>query len=395
MLPKKLSLFYVGYCIYFIALFVVEINYDIELSIASKVLKLIATLFFMLHLVSSKVISRKALYAFIPFFSLLSIIAFHTNNMHYVLMLVAILASMKEEKEKILCYSYTLLSIGILIVLTLSAFGVLPNNISIRGHGDTKLRYALGFRHSNVLPLMLFYLFSWRFLVRKKLDNFEIGFLIVCMFLLYKICGSRNGLMLCFALILVSVFQKAKIFSNQRRNSCKGFFSKLFCKYSVLILATISICMVFMYGQNPIKIGVFDELLSGRIRLSYLMLQKTGIHLINFMPESEYIANRIILDNGYIYTIIRYGILFVIFYVCVQFRIYDQHDARLSFIFAIATLGCFFDNDFFSYGFFPYILIAFHKVSVKGRTSEIQLSNDQNKSTLSYHAYYKPKIRVK
>lgn len=395
MRPKKLSLFYIGFCLYFAATFVSEIG-GFEQSTVPYTLKMVSLLVFALSIVSRRRFTIKTICIFVPVFSLICVIALFTTNVHYVALLVIILASMKEEKEEILCYSYTLLIIGIGVVLMLTALGVLKNSITYRILGDNKPRYALGFNHSNVLPLMTFYLFSWRLVVRKRLNYVELGLLIVCTAVLYRICGSRNGLVLCCTLIIYAIYQNIKSSRNRKESLQDGWFSKLLYKYSVLLLAVLSIGMVFLYGSNPFKASALNELFSDRLSISYDVIQRTGIHLINFMPDEEYFElSKRVLDNGYVYTIVRYGIIFILFYIIVQVKIYNQHDNRLSFVFALSAIGCMIDNDFFSYGYLPFLLIAFQSVPMRNKRTEVRLEEKSCGQALSNYSTYRAWSRVR
>ena len=56
---------------------------------------------------------------------------------------------------------------------------------------------------------------------------------------------------------------------------------------------------------------------------------------------------------------LRYGLIFILFYIVLQTMICKKSNNKLAFVFLITTIASSIDNDLFSYGFFPYIIIAF------------------------------------
>lgn len=47
----------------------------------------------------------------------------------------------------------------------------------------------------------------------------------------------------------------------------------------------------------------------------------------------------------------------------IQYMICKKYNSKVAFVFLITTVTSFIDNDLFSYGFLPYIFIAFQTTS--------------------------------
>ena len=125
--------------------------------------------------------------------------------------------------------------------------------------------------------------------------------------------------------------------------------------------------MTAMQGMYLNSIWLINNFFSGRFAIAYHQIKESGIYLISTMPKEEYDLVARVLDNGYLYTAIRYGILFLLFYVIVQRNILKKYpvDSIIHIVMICVVVTNMIDNDFYSYGFLPILVLAFSNRPIK------------------------------
>lgn len=225
--------------------------------------------------------------------------------------------------------------------------------------GEEKIRLGLGFYHSDVLPLILFYLIIYRIILSRNNVSFKrVIIWIVSTIMLYLICGSKNGLM--GTIILLIMF-----FVITRKKFSKSHILLFLSRFVVVFLSIGSFFIMYFQGIGDAKLYVINNYFSGRFAIAYHAMTSIGVHLVNFMNGDKYtetISQWFVIDNGYLYVMLRYGILFIIFYYVIHWAITKKYkDNYYIIIVSIAVAFTnFVDNDLFSYNFLPILLLAFN-----------------------------------
>ena len=70
----------------------------------------------------------------------------------------------------------------------------------------------------------------------------------------------------------------------------------------------------------------------------------------------------VVLDNGYLYIILRYGILVLFFYFFIAYLLAQKNKKNICILGTIVMvfIANFVDNDLVDYSFLPFILWAFN-----------------------------------
>ena len=141
---------------------------------------------------------------------------------------------------------------------------------------------------------------------------------------------------------------------------------------SIPCMSTFSFAMMFLLLKGGIW-NTIDSFFSGRFRLAIFKMRRIGIHFINIMSNEFFVKddityvngqniNTIALDNGYLYIILRYGILILLFYCIVAYFLAKKNRWNVCILGTVIAVfvANFVDNDLVDYSFLPFILWAFN-----------------------------------
>lgn len=125
--------------------------------------------------------------------------------------------------------------------------------------------------------------------------------------------------------------------------------------------------MTAMQGMGLNSIWQINVFFSGRFAIAYHQIEESGIYLINILSKEKYELVARVLDNGYLFIAIRYGILFLLFYIIIQRNILKKYpfDSIIHIVMICVVITNMVDNDFYSYGFLPIIVLAFSNHTLK------------------------------
>lgn len=297
-------------------------------------------------------------------FILISLFGFYANKL--------------EDKDILRVAYYTLLFFTICVFI-FSIVGVYNDEITKRWV-DSTARHSLGFYHSNVLPLIYCYLVGYGLLtgIFKKKHYFV---LLAIDLVIYYFCGSRNSLLTTFLLILGkwridSVNGKFK----KNINKIVGFLAKLIVPF----LTAISIFIPLLLEKVAV-FRILDHLFSYRFTYIANMIQNLGISLIPKMTNATYFGKEIVIDNGFAFLTIRYGILMIIFLSVLIYCVAKKYKNNTFVLFLIIVVACsnLIDNDLIDYSVLPYLIIS-EKCVIEGfkRRSEYGRAYKRNNEYL-------------
>ena len=246
--------------------------------------------------------------------------------------------------------------------------GILPDILTSRDTVEqiNYNRHSLGFYHSNVLPLLVFYLEVYYIcIVKDRIRNNIIVFFMIIAVIVNAICHSRNAIVMSFALSIFVIFAK-----KMRKDEYKKLYRTTFL--SIPCMSIFSFLMMFLLLKGGIW-NTIDTLFSGRFRLAIFKMRRIGVHFINLMSNESFLNDNITyvngqdlstvaLDNGYLYIILRYGILILLVYFLIAYCLAKKNRKNTCVLGTLITVFIvnFVDNDLVDYSFLPFILWAFN-----------------------------------
>ncbi len=269
--------------------------------------------------------------------------------------LFAFFANKLEDKD-ILKVAYSTLLFFTLCVFLFSIAGIYNDEITKRWVGSAA-RHSLGFYHSNVLPLIYSYLVGYGLLtgIFKKKHYFM---LLTIDLVIYYFCGSRNSLLTTCLLVLGKWFIDSEIGTGK----IKKIINRIVCFLAKLIVPLLTAISVFIPLMLD-KVAAFrtlDYMFSYRFTSIASMIQNLGISLMPKMTNKTYFENEIVIDNGYAFLIIRYGVLMIIFLSILIYCVAKKYKNNTFVLFLIIVVACsnLIDNDLIDYSVLPYLIIS-------------------------------------
>lgn len=166
---KDNLIFFSGYILYFITLFMEDLPIEIPfLLMAFKLIRYLAYVLFTINICKQKYKKNDFLIS-LAFFVAFSLISIFTKDIYFVVILTIIASSTQIKTQDLFSISYWLLLTLSLMVMILMLLKILPNDDIVKGNGLD--RYTLGYYHSNVFPLVILYIISYRMIIKKRLQK--------------------------------------------------------------------------------------------------------------------------------------------------------------------------------------------------------------------------------
>ncbi len=354
--PKVTNfLFFISYMLFVFSLFnrdVSNMSVFYSFSIVAKYVSLIIMIIGMFY---SKY-SKKELILFIILLLLDLVILVNSKVLIFIIISLFAIVSTNINDENILKLAYYTLLIYTIFTLVLLIIGVYDDEITNRWVGGNA-RHTLGFYHSNVLPLIYSYLVGYGLAceIYKKRHYF---LLVILNFVIYYLCGSRNV----FFTTLLLITGKWLADSLLKKEKLKKVFNSVLfflVKYIVLILTTISLVIPLLVEHIKL-LNILDYILSYRFTAIAKIIQIEGIHLITSITNEAYFSNEIVIDNGYAFLAIRYGIIILLFLSGIVYLIAKRYRDNTFALILIIVVSCvnFIDNDIIDYSCLPYLIIG-------------------------------------
>ena len=322
---KSEILIYLSYITLYISLFLGDVYDSGNIGIWAKILRLCS--YFLIIFSCIYVKHRKNDFVKMVGILILTLMyAVKTGDLYWSILVLLIYNLKRIDIEKIFKISSKILFAGISMVLIACLLRILPDILTSRNTvvDIAYNRHSFGFYHSNVLPLLIFYLEVYYICLVK--ENFKRIYILCFMFFSIVVnlfCNSRNALLVSIILSCCLLFWRKGL----KKNEHKGLY--WITILSIPGMSIFSIAMTFLLLKGGIWNAV-DTFFSGRFRLAIFKIRRIGIHLINIMSNEDYVSdnvtyangvnlNSVVLDNGYLYVMLRYGVLIIIFYIVVAY----------------------------------------------------------------------------
>lgn len=366
-LRKNEFLFFLSYIILYVSLFIGDVYNLNGFDAFAKNLRLCSYALILFSCINLK-FRKKEFMQLIAVFMLTLFYGIITGDLYWSILILLIYNAKNIDIKSIYRISSRILVIGIVVVLTFCVIGILPDILTTRNTIEQVNfdRHSFGFYHSNVLPLLIFYLEVYYVCITKeKANNTTIALFMFLAIVANVFCNSRNAVISSIFLSVFIILEKKRSRNNHRLLYRTAIFS-------IPCMSVFSFAMMFLLLKGGIW-DTIDSVFSGRFRLAIFKMRRIGIHLINIMSNEIFASDNIVyvngenlssvtLDNGYLYIILRYGILILLFYFLVAYLLAKKNKDNgcvLVTIIAVFIIN-FVDNDLVDYSFLPFILWAFN-----------------------------------
>lgn len=273
-----------------------------------------------------------------------------------IITLLAILGTKIENKTIFKVAFFTLFSF-LVITLLLCRFGIYQDHITNRYVG-TNNRHSLGFYHSNVLPLVFSYIVGYYCIFKSKVKKSTCIYILICAAILFEVCGSRNAFIISILVILSKQIEQSVRNRKKRMEANINRFLFPLAEYSVIFLYLISIGIPLLLKKIKF-LSVVDYWFSYRFSNILSKIKINGLHLFPQMSNELYFADKIVVDNGYAFVAIRYGLIVSIF-LCIGVMIIAKYYKKNIFVLTMIVLVALeniVDNDIIDYSCLPYLII--------------------------------------
>ena len=336
------TLFYIAYTLFI--LYSMFSNVKFLSDYRNIVIKIVYVMLILIFIIQSKKYSIKSMIIVIVLSTILITSWIVSKSNTLIPLLLFILASKNMEFKKIVNYSWKLKTIFLFLIIGLYFLGFTDNYYMYREDGT--LRSSMGFSHPNAFGIYILSICCEYIYVRyPKLKFIEALSIIGLSFLVSNFSDSRTSQILLIILVLMVMFLNKRkieiIFANR-------FINKIVL--SLFIIITI-VSLGFAYNYNPNNEFMYkvNKIVSGRIRLANIFLDKYSVNLfgndleiVTTKQSKETGEQTQVLDNAYIKIILCYGVstylLFALGVYCNFKKAIDSKDYIFCIIFIIYLL---------------------------------------------------------
>ena len=239
--------------------------------------------------------------------------------------------------------------IGITIVLFSNLIELIPARDSIT---EERYRHALGFDFVTTgANYWMYWVLAYICFRKKKMTLVEAVILEGITWLFYALTDTKNAFAITTLAIIVALF--LKVWNGQFG---KGMFA--FLIKNITILGTCLMGgLVYLYDKNEFVSKTVNDLLTGRLSLSYEGIQNYGIHLfgqaiewvggtVYYDTETDFSSYNYV-DSCYIHILLSYGIIFLIVlligYHLLGKRIVERQEWYLGLVIVLSAVHSMFD----------------------------------------------------
>lgn len=348
-------IFIVAYICFFCSIFIGDLG--IEMENIAQLLRYISYFCSMLQL-----FIRREKQNDIIFEGMIFIISFlfviYARDFYISMLLLLIVGSRDTTESKICNISLFILIVGTIITVFGCLVGIIPDIMTSEAFSTELTRHSYGFYHSNVLPnnlVIIELLIVWK---EEKHVNYILillfeGLHILVFFLVHSRMSLLVGSLLSIGILFMSLIHQNKKVKNTLYNIA-----------NMLLIMCVGISFllvgIYPYSKTVEKIDLF---FSNRFWTALLKIKNLGLYLLNFKTNKDFYSDGIIVDNGYLFLAIRYGLIvliFVLFILLILIKKNRDNVYKLICLICVIIIA-FIDNLFLSYRFLPFLIIVFLK----------------------------------
>lgn len=283
----------------------------------------------------------------------------------YFIFTLALVAYPKIENSNFFKNDLFYRTTAVVIIFLAGVFSLIPSVIGTRSFGvDNIVRNSFGFVHPNILGAVVVSLVSefilWR---RDNMTKLEILIVIFISFILNKYVNSRSAVITIWFILIVLTLYKIPIF---KKNLEKVITKKwIMCIY--LLMFGLSMIAIFKYmpGTGGSAWDQLNKLLSGRIGIVKDYFDSTSISLLPQTLAMYGSTNTVVLDNTYMYLLLRFGLLATLMFLLVTIfkgkNLIDLKDVYGIIVFIAFSIFGLMESTAFYPGLNMFLIIQMNK----------------------------------
>lgn len=269
----------------------------------------------------------------------------HTHRMGLMVILILILGAKNIKLRKILV---AFLSLHVLLF----SIAVIPELIKIMMGGNVggmyhdrniygivkvsqQFRISMGFTHPNILQqnvCLMSILFMCFY--KEHIKGWQIAVIALANGLFYRMTYSNTGLTIfvIFVLFYLTFSRYEKI----------GHFIAKYSRFIFALLVAINMLVVACFSDRG-WMSQLNTIMVGRLYWAHQYLTALGMTFLG-RDISEAGLSYMVVDNGYTYVLLRYGIIVFLFYCFSVYKLfgYLYKQGRLVDIIAVGVLHIYF-----------------------------------------------------
>lgn len=285
-----------------------------------------------------------------------------TDTLFFIMITLFAYLAIKIPNSTIIKIAFGVLlffAIGTIILV----FAGVYSDVITRRWANSAERHSFGFYHSNVLPLVFSYLVAYYLLLIKH-GHQRLTYMLIFIIdiLLYHFCGSRNAFFIVIFLIVSRIYsdrnrKEAKTLGWLRKGIEQGLYmGACFCVWGYSL---ISFILPHLVNTDEIW-SYIDYITSFRFTYIHNKMQILGVELMPKLTNKKFFSNQIVIDNGFAYVFLRYGILTTFLLGLLVFMTAKRYRDNLFVLMVIIIISTqnFIDNDIFDYSCLPFIIIG-------------------------------------
>ena len=370
---KRVLLFYFAYGMYIISKVINRAAVGTPgnllknlLTVISLLIMLFNILFVMKEYQYKK--SRLISIMMILMVSFLSVISRDSLLLCIILLGLNALFLCDDEATALFKISFWTIGFTSVCIVLLCKIGMIKNISTARVLGGPE-RYAWGFLHSQILPIIIFYLIGDNLTYKKKCN----GYLLLAAFLVSAIIDkkfdSRNALL---SSTMITVLSLSWLLVRNENNSqrARTILRRVYswgAEHMACILSLFSVFSVILYHYGVGIAKKMDAILSSRLKLADERFTSVPVQMIRVVSYGEYQKTAVsAIDNGFLYIISRYGWLYLIIFVIVSYfiaKFFIRTDNIFGIVFfTTALISCFITNEIVSCNFIPFWVIGIREI---------------------------------
>lgn len=336
--------------LFYLAYMIMIINATLIKNINSSVSKIFIIIYISLFFINT-ILKQYTIKEFILIhlgYLIAFIVFLNSKEKDLLIISIVVLSSSQVNFKEIVKIDFLTRLAGVTSTILLYFIGITKDFIMYRIDQTTnmiEIRHSLGFIHPNTLSIHIFIIvIAYIYLRNKQLKITEYILLFGIIYIFGEITGSRTATI---SIVIISLFLSLnKIICLKNKK-----IIKFILMYSTLICTMVSFIFTLLYKYDIELINKINEILTGRIKSASYFFDTYGfsllgqdVHLVSIVQFQQTSDQMRILDNLYMSLGIRSGIIFLIIYNLLYFKlnkllVENEYWCEVIFIFAIAIYG--------------------------------------------------------
>lgn len=284
-----------------------------------------------------------------------------------VLLVVMFIGSRNINHKLIIKISFLLLLIGLIVVISFSLLGIIPNLKYGRSDNTNLVRYSMGTAFPTVFGSFIFFIVLQYTYLKEKLNFKDLFFVAFLAVVTHYLTDNRLVTVLLALFIITQVLIMNDSITNKFENNYVKNTWILIYFLPLIVILFLSLT----YDDSSTIYMKINSLLSGRLNLSHRGFTEFGTSLlgqelpiVGFGGVEKQVENYFYLDTLTVDILIKNGLLIFLIYIfynvkAITFAL-KNNKIQLAIILSLIILYDTIDNKsvYIAYNSFPLIISA-------------------------------------